>query len=115
MAKEIGWFRSGMSTAVGTIVEYGTSSNANSGFSSKRLILNGYSLQSPSSIAASTVMANLCWGPSSGLGSSTPVALDSAEFAISVDGLNLPAGYFALRAGSTHAAGMVGAIWGIYG
>ena len=114
MTSEVGWFRSGRSTAVGTIVEYGTSSNAGTEYSSKRLILEGFLLQSPSSLAASTVMANLCYGPSSGLGSTTPVALDSAEFVVTAHGLSLPAGYFALRAGTTHAAGMVGAIWGRY-
>jgi hypothetical protein len=108
----MGWFVSGMTTAAGVAVEYGTSSNANWGYSSKKLRLKGYSVQSPSSLAASTVMGNLRIGESSALISSTPIFLDTPEFVLSVSGLDLRANYFAITAGTTHASGLIATMWG---
>ena len=110
-----GWYVSGMSTEVGVICELGTSSNANWGFSSKQLVLRGYTIQSPSSLAASTVMATLRRGQSSGVAlSSTPICLDTPEFALSANGINIKAPYFAIAAGTTHVAGLFASMWGDY-
>ena len=110
----MGWFVSGMTTAVGVACEFGTSSNANWGYNKKKLVMRGWAAQSPSSIAASTVMGTLRIGESSALASSTPIFLDTPEFALSVNGLDLKAHYFAIAAGTTHAAGLIACMWGDY-
>jgi len=108
-----GWFVSGMTTAVGVACEFGTSSNV--GVASKKLRLKGYTIQSPSSLAASTVMATLRMGESSGVGlSSKVICLDTPEFTLSAEGLNLVAPYFAIAAGTTHVAGFLATMWGDY-
>ena len=107
-----GWMISGQTTAVGVACEYGTSSNANWGHSSKQLVLRGYTIQSPSSLAASTVTAKLRRGESSGLVSEVAIAFDTPEFALSANGLNIKAPYFAIAAGTTHAAGLFASLWG---
>ena len=109
-----GWMISGVSTAVGVVCEFGTSSNANSQYSNKQLVLRGYTLQSHSSIAASTVTAKLRRGESSGLVSAVDIAFDTPEFTLSANGLNIKAPYFALAAGTTHADGLFGSMWGDY-
>ena len=109
-----GWMISGQTTAVGVACEWCTSSNANWGYSNKQLVLRGYTIQSPSSLAASTVTAKLRRGESSGLVSEVPIAFDTPEFALSVDGLNIKAPYFAITAGTTHDAGFFASMWGDY-
>jgi hypothetical protein len=113
---ESGWFVSAMTTTVGVVCEKASASGANLPFASRRMLeLHGYSVQTASSLAASTVSATLRVGASSGVGlSSTPVALDTPEFAMSVDGLKITGQYFAIAAGTTHATGLVASMWGDY-
>ena len=113
---ETGWFVSGMSTAVGVICEKAASSGGNLTYSSRRMLeLHGYAIQTASSLAASTVCATLRIGVSSAIGlSSIMIGLDTPEFAMSNDGLNVKGQYFAIAAGTTHVTGMVASMWGDY-
>lgn len=114
---ESGWFISGMTTAAGVAIEIGTSSNANWSYSSKKLRLEGLSVQMPSSIAASTVMATLRFGESSGVGlSTTPLVNWTAESAIQWKGLKFEAPYFAIVSPATcgDRGGFLCAMWGSY-
>jgi len=114
---ETGWFVSAMTTTVGVICEKAGSSGANLPYASRRMLeLHGYALQTASSLAASTVCATLRIGVSSAIGlSSIMIGLDTPEFAMSNDGLNVKGQYFAIAAGTTHVTGMVASMWGDYG
>ena len=113
---ETGWFVSAMSTAVGVICEKSGSSGGNLAYSGRRMLeLHGYAIQTASSLAASTVCATLRIGVSSVIGlSSIMIGLDTPEFAMSNDGLNIKGQYFAIAAGTTHVTGMVASMWGDY-
>ena len=118
MSRRNGWFVGGNSTAVAQVVQKAAPSGAIG--NQTKLVLNGFSVAGGTT-AASTVMHTLRFGPSSGGALSSEPILQAGgqstgmHVSLSVNGLALEAGFFAIAAGTTTPTGVVATMWGHYG